>query len=462
MAWCGKLPPKKALKWDGVVGPSACGPRAGRGGVARWFCLLLVLAYGMNSLAQPDGDAAATKKPLQLGDVLKMISDTQREGNELTVLDMLRGMEKQLGPSDPQTRVLIAQASVHFDAVVGNYRDALRHFAVSNGGKLADLASADEFPLQGMRAKPALLVLDSMVGNTQIVMINEAHHVPQHRAFVIQLLPQLRKRGFRYFAAETLAMYDHDLQTRGYPTNASGYYTAEPVYGDLVRSALKLGYRVVPYEAAGSFRNAEEREQAQASNLVEAIFKKDAHAKVLIYAGYSHINEGGQLAGVAPLGKRLRDITGIDPLTIDQTVMSEQFSPEYEQPIYRYLMAHSPIHEPTIFVNGAGKPWTFQPGIRDITLFHPRSVYTNGRPSWLTIGGQRRPYTLPPSVCGTVPRCLVKARLADESEDAVPVDELEIGDDAQQSTLMLPKGAYRLQIQDPLGHSLGTLQIRQR
>jgi hypothetical protein len=102
------------------------------------------------------------------------------------------------------------------------------------------------------------------------------------------------------------------------------------------------------------------------------------------------------------------------------------------------------------------------PGILDITLFHPRSVYVNGRPSWLTIGGLRRPYTLPLSVCGAVPRCLVKARLADESEDAVPVDELEIADAAQQGTLMLPKGAYHVQIQDPLGHSLGMLQIKQR
>jgi hypothetical protein len=431
-------------------------------GLARWSCLLLVFASGMHALAQSDGDAAAIRKPLQLGDILKMISEAQREGNELTVLDMLRGMENQLGSSDRQASAVIAEASVHFDAVVGNYREALRHFAVSNGAKRPDLASADEFPLRGMRAKPALSVLDPMVGNARIVMINEAHHVPQHRAFAIQLLQHLRKKGFHYFAAETLAMYDHDLQTRGYPINASGYYTAEPVYGDLVRTALKLGYRVVPYEAAGSFKNAEEREQAQASNLVEAIFKQDAHAKAVIYAGYSHINEGGLLAGVAPLAKRLRDMTGIDPLTIDQTVMSEQFSQEYEQPIYRYLMTHSPIHEPTIFVNGAGKPWTFQPGIRDITLFHPRSAYVNGRPSWLTIGGLRRPYRLPASVCGAVPRCLVKARLADESEDAVPLDELEIADDAQPSTLMLPKGAYRLQVQDPLGHSLGTLQIKQR
>ncbi len=430
-------------------------------GIARWITLVLVLAYGMSALAQSDSSATTTKQPMQLGDVLKRIAEVQREGNELTVLDMLRGMQNQIGASDRAASVAIADASYHFEAVVGNYRAALRDFSLASGAQRPDLASADEFPLRGLQAKPALSVLDTMVENTPIVMLNEAHHVPQHRAFAIQLLELLRKKGFRYFAAETLAVYDQDLQTRGYPTSASGYYTAEPVYGDLVRTALKLGYRVIPYEAPGSFRTAEGRELAQASNLMEAIFKKDAHAKVLIYAGYSHINEGGLLAGVVPLAKRLRDLTGTDPLTIDQTVMSEQSSPDYEQPIYRYLMAHSPIQEPTIFVNAEGVPWSFQPGIRDITLFQPRSVYVNGRPSWLTLGGLRKPYTLPASVCGTVPRCLVKARLADESEEAVPVDELEIAVTAQQSTLMLAKGAYRLQIQDPLGHTLETLPIKQ-
>jgi hypothetical protein len=48
---------------------------------------------------------------------------------------------------------------------------------------------------------------------------------------------------------------------------------------------------------------------------------------------------------------------GIDPLTVDQHFMHEQISEEYEQPIYRYLMAHSPVSQPTIFVDADDHPW---------------------------------------------------------------------------------------------------------
>ncbi|HEY6457817.1 MAG TPA: hypothetical protein VIY90_21285 [Steroidobacteraceae bacterium] len=423
---------------------------------------MLILAACTNARAQSDSHGPGLQKPVTLNDILKMTAIAQQTGNELTVLDILRDTESQLGTSDPHARIIIAQVASHFDAVVGNYREALHDFSISNGSKHPDLTSDEDFPLRGLQPKPALAVLDPIVNKSQIVMINEAHHVPQHRAFAIQLLGILRKRGFRYFAAETLSAEDSGLQSRGYPVEKppSGYYTAEPLYGDLVRTALQLGFRVIPYEAA-AFRNSEEREQGEAANLVQRVFKNDPRAKLVIYAGFSHINEGGLLGGVTPLAKRLRDITGIDPLTIDQTVMSEQYSPEYENPIYRYLMAHSPILEPTIFVNAQGEPWTFQPGVRDITLFQPRSVYVNGRPQWLSIGGTRKPYRLPASICGQAKRCLAKARAVNESEDAIPIDELAIEPEGNSRTLMLPNGVFAVESQDAQGHLVNRLRIEQ-
>src|SRR5258708_7164866 len=47
---------------------------------------------------------------------------------------------------------------------------------------------------------------------------------------------------------QTLRSDDATLQTRGYPTLSTGYYTAEPVYADLIRIALTIGYKVTPYE----------------------------------------------------------------------------------------------------------------------------------------------------------------------------------------------------------------------
>ena len=65
----------------------------------------------------------------------------------------------------------------------------------------------------------------------------------------MQLLPQLRAEGFDYFAVETLYQTDTALAARGYPTADSGFYTAEPISAEMVRTALKLGFHVVGYEA---------------------------------------------------------------------------------------------------------------------------------------------------------------------------------------------------------------------
>jgi hypothetical protein len=67
-----------------------------------------------------------------------------------------------------------------------------------------------------------------------------------------RLLKGLYQKGFGYFATETLDVGDAGLQARGYPTLRSGAYIAEPMYADLVRTALNLGYRVTPYECVDS------------------------------------------------------------------------------------------------------------------------------------------------------------------------------------------------------------------
>src|SRR5215467_4641436 len=43
----------------------------------------------------------------------------------------------------------------------------------------------------------------------QVIMINEAHNKPVHRAFTISLLEDLHKKGFRYLAMEMLNNYSN-------------------------------------------------------------------------------------------------------------------------------------------------------------------------------------------------------------------------------------------------------------
>jgi len=83
--------------------------------------------------------------------------------------------------------------------------------------------------------------------------------------------------------------------------------------------------------------------------------------------------------------------------------------------LYRQVMEQRPVTAPTLFLDSAGEPWTLQPGVRDATLFHPRSVYEAGRPTWLHLGGTREPHALPAGVCGSEARVLVEARVAGEA-----------------------------------------------
>jgi hypothetical protein len=407
-----------------------------------------------------DRPSELDQRGLQFDEILRLASEAQARGNELSALGVLRKLQSQYWEQVP-TRAGIGEASCHLEAVVGNYREALHQFSLAHGVKRPALSSEEEVSLRNLRPKSALEVLDPLVEGMQIVMVNEAHHVPQHRAFTIDLLRLLQKKGFRYFAVEALSESDPALQERGYPINTSGYYTAEPVFGDLIRTAIRLGFRIVPYEAIKP-KNPEEREQGEAQNLVERVFGRDPRAKVLVYAGYDHINESEVLAGVMPLAMRLHQLTGLDPLTIDQTVMTEWPSAETENATYRYLTERWRIAQPTIFVDAQHQPWTVKVGLRDITLFHARSRYMDGRPTWLALGGVRKRYKLPQDVCGAADRCLLKARFAQESAEAIPVDELEVIKDKAAPALMLPKGEFMVEVQDTSGKVLATRRIRQR
>ena len=141
-------------------------------------------------------------------------------------------------------------------------------------------------PIDSYQPHNALEAISSIAGSQQVIMINEEHRTPLHRAFTLRLLPMLYAKGFRYFAAETLNESDTALNKRGYPTQQTGSYTADPVFGDVIRTALKIGYKLVPYEYIFPTRCIpepdnpmscdDERERGQAQNLVDRILKRSA------------------------------------------------------------------------------------------------------------------------------------------------------------------------------------------
>lgn len=214
----------------------------------------------------------------------------------------------------------------------------------------------------------------------------------------------------------------------------------------------------MPYEVAfGGGPDA--RERGQAENLKNRIFSKDPQAKVLIHVGYGHNSETTRKNGTKLMAGYLKEFTGIDPLTVDQTAMSEHSASEYEHPLYRFAAAQKHFKQPTVFQNERGEIWGLKDSGRDFTVFSPRSIYVNARPMWLALGGERKQFLLPTDVCQSEKHCLVKARFAVESADAVPIDQIEVRSNTK-TALMLPKGDFLIEVENAEGKRLKSWQVK--
>jgi hypothetical protein len=331
-------------------------------------------------------------------------------------------------------------------------------------------------PVDAYRPRDAVEAIATAAAGRQVVKNNEEHRAPVHRALTLRLLPVLYAQGFRYFAAETLDEGDAGLNRRGYPTQKTGFYTADPVYADVIRTALKLGYKVVPYEhmkdcaprADNPMSCQDERERGQAQNLVDRILKDDPRAKIFVHVGRSHnakVNNEGQFAF---MGWHFREMTGIDPFVIDQVRMSERHNPADEHPLYRYVTRKGWVKESTVFQSAAGELWTDDKDTADVRVFTPKAEYVGGRPTWLRMGGLRNPYrvALPKlrlrarrdKFDGLSP-VLVQAFFAEEGGDAVPVDQVVFYPGKAMSVLMLPAGVFRVRALNGAGTVLGGYNI---
>ncbi len=408
-------------------------------------------------------------------------------------------------PQLPEADRLVAQQLLaSSEDELGLYSEAVRDFPLRNRPPeklvLPDAAS--------WQAADAIDTISALARDQRIVMVNEAHHDAHTRELTLALLPRLRAMGFTYFAAEALDERDTSLMKRGYPVRSSGSeYLREPLYGDIVREAIKLGYVIVPYDSAGA--TTQGREDGQARNLYERVLAKDPKAKLFIHAGYAHIDkQRGRLGPVKPMAMQLRELSGITPLSIDQTDVREE-DPESEKNIY-YEFQHAlrkyesllPRLQPRLDGAGPGgtsqkptvdaydriistfhprraivlietaghAPWSARPGLYDLNVILPLansvpSSYSQGplqlsidgksnavlppankghRPDWLTLDGKRVPVPVDTEFCAQKFPCLVEAHYAGESEDAVTADRYLFLQEGAKNVLYLRPGEYQL------------------
>ncbi|HMW02082.1 MAG TPA: hypothetical protein PL157_14270 [Acidobacteriota bacterium] len=432
-----------------------------------FLCVLTIFnihsAYSHQSPAQ---SGAQLPNPLL---VLYNAAKTGDSGKYFAAGIELQAREKEYLES-PEAAGYIQNIAM-YHSIIGEYHQALSGFDHLRPPNTSQPSSNQQSsPLDGYTPQNAFQVIESTADIRQVIFINEAHHVPRHRAFTLQLLKVLYQKGFRYFAAETLSDADAELGRRGYPLfGKTGIYTNEPVYGDLVRTALKLGYTVVPYEENSPCSPDEKdpdscikkRERGQAQHLYDRILAKDSKAKILVHAGYSHINKGGFGRGLLSMAQNFKEISGIEPFSIDQVQMMEHSSPDYEKPVYGQAIQPGRVTEPTIFQSKDGKLFVEEKhrSNYDAQIFHPRSKTKSGRPDWLLMGGLRKPYKFPKDLCHNTFPCLVQALLPDEGNGAVPVDQVTISSGKQIPALVLPPGPFLIRAVDQSGKVIASRQV---
>jgi len=339
--------------------------------------------------------------------------------------------------------------AAHEFSFIGDYKNALLYGDMER--PLYPTLTTEQIAyFQKFKPLPARKYIQEKASEEQIIIINEGHHLPLNRIFTQSILQDLYDKGFRYFGAETLDHGDKGLNQRDYSILTSGFYTSEPQYGELIRTALTIGFRAFAYEANedGVFRNGKEREIRQAEN-IRKVLQKDPQAKILIHAGFDHIREDsiGGTWGKAMAG-RLYELTGINPFTINQEILTDRSKPELESPYLKLVN----VKEPTIFVDEAGKGFAGPAGFNafDVRIFHPKTSYQHGRPDWM-FNQARKPVVVNKKIKTDFP-CLVFAYNANEDmSKAVPVDVIELKNKEEKKALALKKGMYKILIKDKKG-----------
>lgn len=300
----------------------------------------------------------------------------------------------------------------------------------------------------------------SRVKKQKVVMLNEAHNKPLHRAFALSLLEDLYKEGFRYLAMEMLYNYSNASASVTAVRATTGYYTAEPMAGELVRKALELGYTLVPYEDTDPGHTIKQREYTQAQHLADFLKGKDSTAKMLVLAGYGHIEEASLDEARIPMAAYFKIITGIDPFTIDQTQLSEYSTTPYAAVVYNTWIKKHPLTTASVILAGYEPFDLFGLHLFDLQVIHPPTRFSNGRPLWMAVNGMKKETPVAAPYRSVF---MVQAYYDNEYSEKL-VGQLVPSDQTYNSPnglyyLYLQKGKYKLVFRDKLYNILGTKDL---
>ncbi|WP_223618878.1 hypothetical protein [Lysobacter sp. ESA13C] len=385
--------------------------------------------FGLLLLAQL---ATAAPPAPSLPDAIRLIT---KDNRPMPAVQLLRqGVDAKTFPG---------AAAAQFYAVSGDTQGTYRMIDAS--ARVPDVSKSQP-DFTGAVLRPALETVVPAAKDRRVVMLNEDHVHQLHRGFALQLLKDLRAQGFTHFGAETFGRKARESLIDDAPDVSTGVYTSDPLYADLARQAKALGFQVFDYEQRKDQEPAEgsqedqrmARERAQAANIA-SVLNDDPKARAFVYAGAGHISESPEGDGRIWMAQILREVYGIDPLTINQVYGTPRSRPELDGAEYRATEALGPFTAPVVVATPTGL--FSAPGF-DILVFHPRERQKHGRPDWLELSGYRHPCRI--SLKPSNEETMVRAFVASEDPMSIPMDQVLVPVHARSVVMMLPPGEYRM------------------
>ena len=363
--------------------------------------------------------------------------------------------------NENEFRLYYSQMRATLESKAGNHAAALKF----NDWRENNYYNEINLPLAA-RATPAIPYIVQQSKESNFVVVNERHHVGSDRLLTLELMKPLFAQGYRYLATETYS-YQDEINDRGYPIANAGYYSNDVVYAQMLRTALKLGYEVIGYEIEADQKAPEnpddpvnrqvERDLAQAKNIIARTVENDPDAKVLVHCGYSHVLESKR-SNWSPMAYFLKELTGHDPLTIEQVELSERSLRALEHPWRQEAQARGLLGgQPVVLLDASDKRIDANT-MTDIEVFGIQTSYEHGRPSWMRMGGLRQPVWFETPECVTQ-SCILEAMDPSEDETAVPYDRVDASQSDRVALFLPPTGEFNVRVMDMDTQILGERMV---
>ena len=342
---------------------------------------------------------------------------------------------------------------------IGKYKDI---FKCSLPAKSSTGTSSS---LKEYKPVSAIQHLNEVIKDQRLVFINDSPIHPQTRILTKELLGVLSDKGFTHLAIEAFSNTNERIDRIGYPTINMGNYTDEPLFGELIREAIGLGFQVVSFSPTSveierakkivqknmSLSANDSKLMINAVNWSKAMnlnrqYSKNKAGKYVVLTHKSQVYKKEQ-NGIRSMAVWFEQITQTSPYTIEQVIMNEQCAAT-EHPLYKFANVNYPaVLKKYSKVYQA--PLDKVEEMYDVQLFHPRTQFVQNRPTWLKQGDQRSAYQVNADQYNmTYPLLVIAYKPEEDIEVAVPLDVVEISNSRDAMPLFLPSGPVVLVLKD--------------